>query len=175
MTKWLSLRAILLCLAALVQCPLIASVAGKVRRRTYAWRAETCSAGEEVPLQHVKPPQFLLVSCPKCGSTALYYGICRASQQINCRANKAKVPCPRPSAPIKPGIPPQLTCASVCDTERPVAFVQETNFLRKNAAADYPSAKAFYAAYVRAGFTFPPPSYVSHDHTRPGCTYGSKS
>mmetsp|Transcript_37023 Transcript_37023/g.94623 ORF Transcript_37023/g.94623 Transcript_37023/m.94623 type:complete len:382 (+) Transcript_37023:186-1331(+) len=125
MTKWLSLRAILLCLAALVQCPLIASVAGKVRRRTYAWRAETCSAGEEVPLQHVKPPQFLLVSCPKCGSTALYYGICRASQQINCRANKAK----------------------------------ETNFLRKNAAADYPSAKAFYAAYVRAGFTFPPPSY----------------
>lgn len=46
-------------------------------------------------LENTKPPQFLMVSCAKCGSTALYEdGLCKQSR-ITCAAKrKASVPHP---------------------------------------------------------------------------------
>eukprot|EP00873_Tetraselmis_striata_P026795 jgi/Tetstr1/447059/TSEL_034497.t2 len=41
-------------------------------------------------LTDLKPPQIQLISCAKCGSTALYHALCSSSKDIDCRAAKTK-------------------------------------------------------------------------------------
>ena len=55
-----------------------------------AWSPPICSSTPQ-DIDDIPPPQFLLISCAKCGSTAFYHhGICK-HPRISCRA-KIKVP-----------------------------------------------------------------------------------
>lgn len=53
-------------------------------------KVRQCKAKSESHIDELPPPQFLVVSCAKCGSTAFYHnGLC-THPRISCRA-KAKV------------------------------------------------------------------------------------
>lgn len=115
-------------------------------RRNRQWVAAQRCVHPDLPLEKIRPPQFLMISCAKCGSTAFYFqGLCK-HPKIKCRA-RHKV-C-RPSQLM---VSHHSRILKRARGQLPLFCPQEGNWFRTNYALHYHSAEEFYKAYTKESF-----------------------